>query len=319
MFQWFLGNLGVMRVVASAALAVLGAVALQAALPQPSGRYINDWAAVLSPEAEQHLDSLVREVEKQTGAEIAVVTTRTLDGLEVEPYTTALFNAWGIGKKGSDNGVLVLVAPEQRQMRIEVGYGLEGVLPDGLAGAIMRANFLPAFRQDQYERGIVEGVGRVAAVVRRNQVLTPAQRASFDPPIDNAFWDGYGVIFRSLAIAIGFWAIGFGLGARQYMASVVGFPFGIFPLMGGGPFYLSAWLLLFVPIAYFMGRAGMGVGRKWEAKHQAWAGRASWGAATRSGRWTWSVGSSSGSRSSSSSSGSFGGGRSGGGGASGRW
>jgi uncharacterized protein len=300
-------------------LGLVGPLTVHAEIPRPTGAYINDWAGVLSPEAVQRLDTLVREVEKQTGAEIAVVTTQTLDGMPVEQYATALFNAWGIGKKGRDNGVLVLVSPQQRETRIEVGYGLEGVLPDGLAGAIIRANFLPYFRQDQYERGIVEGVGRVAGVVRRNQALTAEQRAAYDNTFDEGFWNGYGVIFRSLAVAIGFWAIGFGFGARQYMASVVGFPFGVFPLMGGGPFFLSWWLLWFLPMALFTGRAGLRVGRKWEAKHQAWAGRASWGASTggRSGGWTFSFGSSS--RASSSSSGGFGGGQSGGGGASGRW
>ena len=84
----------------------------------------------------------------------------------MEDYATALFNAWGIGKKDRDNGVLILVAVEDRAMRIEVGYGLEGVLPDGLAGSVIRQSFLPRFRDDDYRAGILEGTARIVEYPR---------------------------------------------------------------------------------------------------------------------------------------------------------
>ena len=93
---------------------------------------------------------MLRDVEQQTTAEIAVVTVPSLDGMTVEEYASRLFKAWGIGKKGRDNGVLVLVAPTEHKMRIEVGYGLEAVLPDGLAGQIVRTECLPRFKEGDY-------------------------------------------------------------------------------------------------------------------------------------------------------------------------
>jgi len=101
--------------------------------------------------------------------------------MSVEEYGNRVFNEWKIGNAALDNGVLVLVAPTERRIRIEVGYGLEGVIPDGLAGAIIRNDFLPAFRDANYEAGILTGVRRVADVVRAKQVLTPEQRAVLEP------------------------------------------------------------------------------------------------------------------------------------------
>ncbi len=127
-----------------AAFAIVATVAVAAAqdLPKPTGR-INDFAGVLDEPSESQLDSLLTALETDTTAQVAVVTMDSLDGANVEEYATKLFNAWGIGQKGKDNGVLVLVVPSERVMRIEVGYGLEGILPDGLAGAVMRDE-LPA-------------------------------------------------------------------------------------------------------------------------------------------------------------------------------
>ena len=90
----------------------------------------------------------------------------------MEDYATDLFNTWGIGKKDRDNGVLILVAVQDRAMRIEVGYGLEGILPDGLAGAVIREAFLPRFRNDDYRTGLLEGTARVIDIVRRNETVT---------------------------------------------------------------------------------------------------------------------------------------------------
>ena len=102
-------------------------------LPAHVGK-VNDFAEVL--EASQR-SGLETQLDRATSAEVAVVTVRTLGGHTVEEYATALFNAWGIGKQDRDNGVLILVAVDDRAMRIDVGYGLEGILPDGLAGSII--------------------------------------------------------------------------------------------------------------------------------------------------------------------------------------
>ncbi len=100
-----------------------------------------------------------------------MATVPSLNGMSVEEYANKLFAEWGIGQKGKDNGVLVLVAPSERKIRIEVGYGLEPILPDGLAGSIIRDQFIPAFRKSDYQSGVLDGVRRVAAIVRRGQVV----------------------------------------------------------------------------------------------------------------------------------------------------
>lgn len=137
-----------------AALAVARPAAAQPSLPSPTGR-VNDFASVLDDSSERQLDALLARLEEETTAEVAVATVSSLDGITVDEYANRLFNAWGVGQRGKDNGVLVLVATSAREMRIEVGYGLEGVLPDGLSGQIIRQQFLPAFAKGDYEDGIV--------------------------------------------------------------------------------------------------------------------------------------------------------------------
>ncbi len=137
-------------VLASFALAFATAVAAE--LPKPTGP-VNDFAGVLSDAAERELTELLRSLESETTAEIAVATVASLEGLPIEEYATKLFNAWGVGQAGKDNGVLVVVDPTSRSMRIEVGYGLEAILPDGLAGSIIRRDFGPAFKAGDYDAG----------------------------------------------------------------------------------------------------------------------------------------------------------------------
>ena len=162
---------------ALAALCLAGASLGANDLPKPAGA-VNDFADVLSDAQERALTDLVQGVEDATTSEIAVATVTTLDGMTVEEYANRLFADWGIGRAGQDNGVLILVAPNEREMRIEVGYGVEEILPDGLAGQIVQETFLPRFRSGDYGAGIVEGTNRVAAIVRRNQPLTAEQRAA---------------------------------------------------------------------------------------------------------------------------------------------
>jgi uncharacterized protein len=159
--------------VAAAVLAT--ALTLHAAFPSPHGP-INDFAHLFDPSTTDALTALVADVREQTTAEIAVVTVPSLDGMTVEEYANKLFAAWGIGKKSKDNGVLILVAPTERKMRIEVGYGLEPVLPDGLAGEIIRTEMLPEFKAGRYPIGALQGTRRVADIVVANHTLTKAER-----------------------------------------------------------------------------------------------------------------------------------------------
>ena len=120
--------------------------------------YVNDFAGIMDAASISDLETLIDEVEKNMGAEIAVVTIDSLEGITIEEYAVELFEYWGIGKADEDNGILVLVALLDREVRIEVGYGLEGTITDLEAGRIIDEIMVPNFKQEDYNRGIYDAV-----------------------------------------------------------------------------------------------------------------------------------------------------------------
>ena len=111
-----------------------------------------------SPASEKIIYSIGRELDSKTTAQVAVLTVPTLDGEPIENYALKVLRGWGIGSRDKNNGVLIVVATQDRQSRIEVGYGLEGALPDGLTGRLQDDTMLPYFKQGQYDKGIVNAV-----------------------------------------------------------------------------------------------------------------------------------------------------------------
>ena len=310
---------------------------LQAVLPDHTGA-VTDLASVLSPGVEQEITARLGDVEAKTTAEIAVATVPTLDGTSVEDYGNRLFRQWGIGQRGKDNGVLILVAPSDRQVRIEVGYGLEGVLPDGLAGEIIRTQAIPAFRDGNFERGIKDTVDRVAAIVVANHTLTAEERAAFDGTNDRPP-SLITTPFFGLFIVLGLLAIGVGLRTKAVSPLIWGGLFGDIPmLMALIPFFnANLWVIGPMALASFVfgwvkggseswrsAMRGAGAGKTAGGKRGKRSGTTSSSSSRDDNSWTMGSGSSSSSSGSSGSSGSsssssFGGGRSGGGGASGSW
>ncbi|MEO8871028.1 MAG: TPM domain-containing protein [Granulicella sp.] len=135
-----------------------------ASLPPPTG-YVNDFAGVLSPSTKQSVDALCAQVDRQAHAQIAVVTIKTMDGDQsIEEFATALEDKWKVGAKGTDRGVLMLLVMSPRRGRIEVGYGLEGILNDAKVGDIGRA-MAPAARQGDYNSAVSLGVSQIARVI----------------------------------------------------------------------------------------------------------------------------------------------------------
>lgn len=129
------------------------------ALPQRTGP-VNDFANVIDPTTEQQMKDILVNFEKKTGTTIVVVTMTTLNGRPVEDFSTDLYRAWGIGQKTGDNrdkGALLLVVIQDRRTRLEVGYGLEGDLPDGLAGQII-ANMRPDLQATNYSAAMMKGM-----------------------------------------------------------------------------------------------------------------------------------------------------------------
>jgi uncharacterized protein len=135
--------------------------------PQPAG-YVNDFAHVISSDQALQIESLLSGLEQKTGAQVAVVTVDSVEGGDIDGAAVDLFKAWGIGKKGKDNGVLILAAIKDRKGRIEVGYGLEAVITDGQAGNILRQDIFPYFKQQDYGQGLLEGARHVAKLIAPN-------------------------------------------------------------------------------------------------------------------------------------------------------
>ncbi len=119
--------------------------------------YVYDGAEVLSSETENYIITTNRELQSKTGAQIVVVTIPSLEGNSLEEYATELFRQWGIGDKEKNNGVLLLCALEERQFRVEVGYGLEGDLPDGKTGRMQDEYIIPLLKEDKFDAGIKNG------------------------------------------------------------------------------------------------------------------------------------------------------------------
>src|SRR5271170_3377670 len=129
-------------------------------LPKPTN-YVSDFAGVLSPQTVQGLNALCAQVDRQAHAQIAVVTVKTLDDEPIEDFTTALEEKWRVGKKGTDRGVIMVFAVQDRKSRIETGYGIEGVLTDVQASVIARS-IKPQMQARNYDAGISSAVVQVA-------------------------------------------------------------------------------------------------------------------------------------------------------------
>lgn len=136
-------------------------------MPSPTG-YVNDFANVLDESSKTQMESIARALKEKTGAEIAVVTVDTIAPYSsIEEYSVELASQWGIGKKGEDTGILILLAMKERKIRMEVGYGLEGIIPDGLAGEITDKSILPPLRAGRYGEGMLKGVEAVSGIIAK--------------------------------------------------------------------------------------------------------------------------------------------------------
>ncbi len=146
-----------------AVLAIAGvAVAAVPKFPALSGRVVDD-AHVLSPATVQKLDGELANLETQTGRQLVVATVPDLQGHEIEDYGYQLGRTWQLGKKGVNDGAILLVAPSEHKVRIEVGYGLEPVLTDALTSVILQQKVLPQFKQGHMEQGVVDGAEALIA------------------------------------------------------------------------------------------------------------------------------------------------------------
>jgi len=195
-------------------------------LPQPTN-YVSDLAGVLSPQTVQGLNALCARVDRLAHAQIAVVTIKSLDGEPIESYTTALEEKWKVGAKGTDRGVILLFAIQDRKRRIETGYGLEGILPDSKVGAIGRS-IMPALQAGNYDQGISSAVVQVAQIIADDagvDLRTAPQQAGPQHHVQQ-------LSLGQLLIGAGVLFVIFVLLAKFAPSGTIGFLLGMF--LGGG-------------------------------------------------------------------------------------
>jgi uncharacterized protein len=145
---------------------------LLATLSKPTS-YVNDYAGVFTvTNNKNQLESYLQEVQSKTTAEIAVVALKSLEGGEINDFANRLFQKWGIGKKGKDNGILLIAAMEDRKVRIEVGYGLEGLIPDAKCGRLLDDHVIPLFKEGNYADGLANGAIAIAMLIAQNAGVT---------------------------------------------------------------------------------------------------------------------------------------------------
>ena len=149
-------------------------------IPQRPQGYVSDYARVLSPRAKAVLEDTLSRFESDTTNQIAVATFESLEGEDLEGFSIRLAERWKLGQTGKDNGVIVLVFKNDRRVRIEVGYGLEGVLTDALCDIIIRNEIVPHFKKGDYDSGILSGIGAVIKAVSGEYKAEPSSRAELD-------------------------------------------------------------------------------------------------------------------------------------------
>jgi uncharacterized protein len=139
-------------------------------IPAQGGFWVHDLADVLSPQVKARLESIIRVEEDSTSNQIGVLIIRSLEGGSLEEYSLRVAEAWKIGRKDRDNGVLLLISIDDRKMRIETGYGLEGALTDAMASRIIRNEIAPSFRQGDYAGGVEAGLKGIIKAIKGEYV-----------------------------------------------------------------------------------------------------------------------------------------------------
>lgn len=234
------------------------------AFPALSGRIV-DQAGLLDSAAETKLDAQLAAHEADTGNQIVIVTLKSLEGYAIADYANRLGRSWQIGTAENDNGVLLVVAPQERKVRIEVGYGLEGALTDALSSQIIRKEMLPAFRQDSYPRGIQQGVDSIIKAVAGEYQAEPASKRRKDD-ISSSIGGILPLIFIGMIAVVEFLR----RSGRKRLANTA-FPAGFAGLMGT---LISGNLLIGIAVAvglftliYLTGGSNGGGGNSSRRRH----------------------------------------------------
>jgi len=294
---------------------------------QPQGS-VSDFAGILKSAERTAIEGRATELRRKTGAQLAVVILKSLEGGQVQDFANKLFAKWGVGEKRKNNGILLLVAIEDRKFWMEVGYGLEPILPDALAGRVLDENLVPAFKQQRYGDGLARAVNRTAEIIERGEPAPPEARKRANPP---GGVEAFTVLFLSLFVAVGALAAGAGVRVRACFFVLWGLFFGAIPAgivwaqtVAAGSSLWIPWtvtglgLAMVIVGACIPWRCPSGRGRG--GRSSGWGGWSIWDGGCSSGSGgPWGGGFGGGGFDSGGGFGGFGGGSSGGGGAGGSW
>ncbi|MCK5187489.1 MAG: TPM domain-containing protein [Deltaproteobacteria bacterium] len=135
--------------------------------PKPRGA-VNDFASLIPEREERMMENISREVLQKTGTAIVIATVDTVGDSDYETYANELYANWGIGKKGEDKGVLIFLTKKERKVRIETGYGVEGILPDGLVGQILDDYIVPFLKKGDYGKGLLNGTIAISQIIAKD-------------------------------------------------------------------------------------------------------------------------------------------------------
>jgi len=274
--------------------------------------HVNDYARMLPADTATRLEQQLRELEERTGAQVVVLTVESLEGDPIEDFSLRVAETWKLGEKDKDNGVLFLVAKEDRKMRIEVGYGLEATLTDALSKRILDGITRPRFRAGDFGGGIEATVNAIAAAVEGNTAAIPAETGPEGRPMaDMPLWARLGgMLIFSVVVGLFSLLAVFGKGCQSWFLYVflmpfyLAFPFAFLGVAGLVLFVL--WVVGFPILKYVFGTTA--VGKRFLVTHPDLVNFATTSGGSGSGGW-----------SSGGSSFSGGGGSFGGGGASSSW
>ncbi|HEY5409397.1 MAG TPA: TPM domain-containing protein, partial [Caulobacteraceae bacterium] len=197
--------------------------------PPLTGRVVDD-AHVLSAQTQADLNAKLAALEQKTGDQLVVVTLPSLQGLEIEDYGYQLGRAWGIGEKGKNNGAILIVAPTEHKVRIEVGYGLEPVLTDALSSVILQEKVLPKFRAGDVQGGVVDGTAALVQQLSLPDDQAKQNVAAAQSAPRHSHESPFSIIFAGVIL---FW----------FLASFIGALGGRRRVGGGGAWWLLPLIL----------------------------------------------------------------------------
>ncbi|MDH3402066.1 MAG: TPM domain-containing protein [Acidobacteriota bacterium] len=284
-------------------------------VPYLSGR-VTDLAEMLSPEAEARLDARLERLEDAAGSQLAVLTIPSLEGESLEDFSLRVAETWGLGRADADDGALLLIARDDRKMRLEVGYGLEAILTDAYSRRILDEILQPHFRAGDFDGGVERAVDAAAALIEGNDILPPPAAAG-EPAAEGPGRIGGVVFFLCLALPFAAAALS-APGCSAWLFYLLLMPFWAVPgaLLGrnAGLLCLAAWAVGFPILRALLPRTRLG--KRWASAGPFAGGGRGWSSSSG-----WSGGSGGGFSGGGFSGGGFsgGGGSFGGGGSSSGW